>query len=76
MYRYAPTLQFVTPHWLVITMQRHASADAPKKANTKGRARRNGTLLAQREHPVGVVRYCAPRLASLHKALTLNRRLP
>ena len=57
MYRYAPTLQFEMPRWLAIAMQRHASADAPKKANTKGRARRNGTLLAQREYPVGVVRY-------------------
>lgn len=57
MYRYAPTLQFVTPRWLAIAMQRHASADAPKKANTKGRARRNGTLLAQRDYPVGVVHY-------------------
>lgn len=58
MYHYAPTLQFVMPRWFAIAMQRHASADAPKKANTKGkgRARRNGTLLAQRDYPVGVVR--------------------
>jgi hypothetical protein len=59
MYHYAPTLQFVTPCWLFIAMEQHASADAPKKANTRGRARRNGTLLAQRDYPVGVVRYCA-----------------
>ena len=58
MYQYAPTLQFVTPRWLVIAMKQHASADAPKKANTKGRARRNGTLLAQREYLGGVVREC------------------
>lgn len=60
MYRYAPTLQFVTPDWLAIAMQRHASADAPKKANTNDRARRNGTLLAQRESPVGVCAIIAP----------------
>lgn len=57
-----------------MVMEQHASADAPKKANTNGRARRNGTLLASRDHLVGVVRYCGLSSGELAQSTEAQER--